>query len=48
MGITEVQHKGSNLNTMEKFHIYNDKLKGITVFNEHVYELSNPNFDVCR
>jgi hypothetical protein len=36
MEITEVQHKGSHLNTMEKFY----KLKGITIFNEN--ELSNP------
>jgi hypothetical protein len=48
MEITEIQLKGSHLNTMEKFRIYNDKLIGITIFNENLYELSNPIFDVCR
>jgi hypothetical protein len=48
LDITEVQRKGSRLNTMEKLHIYNDKLKGITICNENLYELSNPIFDVCR
>jgi hypothetical protein len=47
MEITEIQLKGSHLNTMEKFRIYNDKLKGITVFNENLYELCNPIFYVC-
>jgi hypothetical protein len=48
MEITEVQHKGRHLNTMEEFHIYNDKVKGITIFNEVLYTLANPIFYVCR
>jgi hypothetical protein len=48
MEITEVQYKGSNLNTTEKFHIYNEKVKEITIFNENLYELANPIVDVRR
>jgi hypothetical protein len=47
MGIVKIQNKGSYLNTMEKFHIY-DKAKGKLIFNESLYELSNPIFEVCR
>jgi hypothetical protein len=38
MEITKVQHKGSHLNTMDKFHVYNGKLKFITIFNENLFE----------
>jgi hypothetical protein len=46
--ITEVQRKGSHLNTIEIFQIYNKKLTGIIIFNENLHESYNPILEVCR
>jgi hypothetical protein len=47
MEVVELQHKGPYINTVEKFHIYNNKLKGNLVFNDNLYEPSNPIFEAC-
>jgi hypothetical protein len=48
METKEVQYKGSHLNTIEKFHIYDDKVNGLKIFNDNLYKLANPIFDVCK
>jgi hypothetical protein len=47
MDVVEQQHKGPYLNTAEKFHIYNKKLKGNLVLNDNLCELSSSIFEGC-
>jgi hypothetical protein len=42
--VVELQRKGPCLDTVEKFHLYSNKLKGNLVFNDKLYELCNPIF----
>jgi hypothetical protein len=42
--VVELQHKGPYLDTVERFYLYN-KLKENLVFNDNLYELSNPIFE---
>jgi hypothetical protein len=45
--IMEHQQKGSYLNTVEKYHIYNDNnMKPKLVLNDNLCEQTNPIFEV--